>query len=615
MPWLSRAEPNGKVRTLSDFVAPLPSLSSLPREVSEQEPPGHEVRHAERTLSDFMAPLPDLPSLPREEVPRKEVPEQDVWHECEDAPRSRSREPATSQGHQPATASTAGRPSSRSPAWIAALTSPPAAGRPSSRSVASRQSNVRAEQTTSVPVVAVTAPGDGSGKASQLGSGFRAQGSGRAPASPRDFVRCWGGAENSPPASSPARRRPSLEGFRPETMVDVDGLRQSLSASMSSIEKLPPHRQDLDTEAFRDMSRALTRAASNFRHVTAETILGSLEPKGVVLDFVIRLHMSKRQYRRQTSASIAQLLESDSWLYALLSDAGLLAKMPEDLREIIPKRQPAAPALVQTPPSSVSPTRAAAVAADAEELSEMRRRRATRRPERGSRELLSAARAQIEALGFSAEGEQDEVTLAFQTFGRAVRQSFAESSEADNGLKYLERFEPKAKVLDFLTDVSEKRRPYRARAGDLLTRLAALPSWKEAGARLPSSKDTQDDDEAEKEKTKDMEEPEAAVAASQSEPVAASEPEEERPPSRAKEDAMSRLEELARPLAPWYLRLCFGIFGVIGALRKCRCLVPRSLQQQAEPLLDAALGEVSAKLPSASEKSEAEVVQPSASVH
>jgi len=415
-------------------------------------------------------------------------------------------------------------------------------------------------------------------------------------------------------------------------MVDVDGLRQSLSASISSIEKLPPHRQDLDTEAFRDMSRALTRAASNFRHVTAETIIGSLEPKGVVLDFVIRLHMSKRQYRRQTSASIAQLLESDSWLYALLSDAGLLAKMPEDLREIIPKRQPAAPALVQTPPSSVSPTRAAAVAADAEELSEMRRRRATRRPERGSRELLSAARAQIEALGFSAEGEQDEVTLAFQTFGRAVRQSFAESSEADNGLKYLERFEPKAKVLDFLTDVSEKRRPYRARAGDLLTRLAALPSWKEAGARLPSSKaaevqglsskdaatsaeDTQDDDEAEKEKTKDMEEPEAAVAASQSEPVAASEPEEERPPSRAKEDAMSRLEELARPLAPWYLRLCFGIFGVIGALRKCRCLVPRSLQQQAEPLLDAALAEVSAKLPSASEKSEAEVVQPSASVH
>eukprot|EP00930_Biecheleria_cincta_P058876 TRINITY_DN44670_c0_g1_i1.p1 TRINITY_DN44670_c0_g1~~TRINITY_DN44670_c0_g1_i1.p1 ORF type:complete len:557 (-),score=89.77 TRINITY_DN44670_c0_g1_i1:19-1656(-) len=419
----------------------------------------------------------------------------------------------------------------------------------------------------------------------------------RRPMTPSGFVKCWGGEKlMSSPASASSSRQPSPL-VRQRSEETIDEVVKTLAESMRDIQTLPAHACETDVDVFRIFHRALTHAATIFREVSPDRVLASLEPKGITLHFVVDLHMRKRMYRRQTAAALAVLLQSDAWLRAVLQDASLRAKMPEDLSASVPRRslgRALAPPLPrsprtpprfapETPPQSESPTRAAAVEADSRARAERRNRRATRPADEPISKLLIDSAAQMEALGWSAvAGDADEVVVAFNTFGRAVRYLKTTSrSEGEAAAAWLDAFEPKMNTLVFVAEIAERRRHYRALAAQVLRRLCELESWRLAAAALPEVQ-------------------RCFSEAAQQSPAASSEDLSEQPGAaeaeaasaacpKSYEDLADELDAAIRPIAPWYLRLFFGILGVIGTLRKCRCLVPRALQQQAEPLLDKVL--------------------------
>lgn len=396
------------------------------------------------------------------------------------------------------------------------------------------------------------------------------------------------------PASSSSSRT-STPLVRTRSSENLDDLAKALAQSMKDIAGLPPNACETELDIFRTFHRALTHAGMIFREVPPDSVLAGLEPKGITLHFVVDLHMRKRLYRRQTAAALAVLLQSDAWLLAVLQDPSLRAKMPEDLSASVPRRSLTAPPAPPsprtppgtapgTPPQSLSPTRGAAVDADARDRAERRNRRATRQADQPIAKLLVDSAAQMEALGFSANGgDADEVVVAFNTFGRAVRLLRTTSqSEAQAAAAWLHDFEPKTSTLSFVADLAERRRHYRALAAQVLRRLCELESWRAASAALP--KVQQYLSEAAQQVQQSLDE-----AAWQSPAASSDSLEQLEPCPKSYEELAHELDAAIRPMAPWYLRLFFGILGVIGTLRKCRCLVPRALQQQAEPLLDKVL--------------------------
>merc|ERR1719440_2447455 len=81
----------------------------------------------------------------------------------------------------------------------------------------------------------------------------------------------------------------------------------------------------------------------------------------------------------------------------------------------------------------------------------------------------------MEALNYSAASSDDAVA-AFEVFRRAVVQVVQSKTQEDD--KVLEQLEPKPLILQFLVDIYECMRKYRARVASVLIRLLAFDSWR-----------------------------------------------------------------------------------------------------------------------------------------
>eukprot|EP00435_Cladocopium_sp_Y103_P000954 s5089_g1.t1 len=335
-----------------------------------------------------------------------------------------------------------------------------------------------------------------SGSASPVGSGpsqlvrsWDCTSGYRTPDRPRGFIRCF---ERKDPTEQVIKRRQStssIDKLSHEALlaparelrrmslappVDAEKAQKELEETKNLLEKCMSDLADQKMydqmlEKFRPFLTALSRAEQLLRREQPETLLGFLEPKGRILTFLLELHQQKRQYRRQTHCSLNVLLQCDSWLEVYHRE-GLLARTPQELsssRNGFPMAQLllALPMLqrrrvskipepevlkvvaevVAEAPLVISPTRRAAVEADAKVMREKRLRRATRRPEESLDDLLIRSRDQAEALDYAAGGDSDEVQVAFETFHRAVRQAF-EKKAAAKGRLSLEGFEPKPQL-------------------------------------------------------------------------------------------------------------------------------------------------------------------------
>eukprot|EP00438_Fugacium_kawagutii_P022718 Skav216424 [mRNA] locus=scaffold3139:236299:240250:- [translate_table: standard] len=150
------------------------------------------------------------------------------------------------------------------------------------------------------------------------------------------------------------------------------------------------------------------------------------------------------------------------------------------LRPVPKIPEPEAVETVEAPSPTLvtSPTRRAAVEADAKVIREKRLRRATRRPEESLDDLLIRSKDQAEALDYAAGGDPDEVQVAFETFHRAVRQAF-EKKAAAKGRLSLDGFEPKQQMAAFMVDIGVKRKAWRSRVFYVLTKLLELETWQE----------------------------------------------------------------------------------------------------------------------------------------
>merc|ERR1712039_1086537 len=92
-------------------------------------------------------------------------------------------------------------------------------------------------------------------------------------------------------------------------------------------------------------------------------------------------------------------------------------------------------------------------------------------------ELLRRAHSEMEALAFSASGN-DETIDAFESFRRAVTRT------VDNGIseawEALEQMNSKSEILEFLANLSLQRRLYKARVSSVVRRLELLENWRNA---------------------------------------------------------------------------------------------------------------------------------------
>mmetsp|Transcript_22669 Transcript_22669/g.37050 ORF Transcript_22669/g.37050 Transcript_22669/m.37050 type:complete len:501 (+) Transcript_22669:70-1572(+) len=359
--------------------------------------------------------------------------------------------------------------------------------------------------TTGRAMVSGSASPVGSGP-SQLVTSWDCTSGYRTPDRPRGFIRCF---ERKEPEQVVKRRQStsSIDKLSHEALlaparelrrmslappVDAEKAQKELEETKNLLEKCMADLADQKMydqmlEKFRPFLTALSRAEQLLRREKPETLLGFLEPKGRILTFLLELHQQKRQYRRQTHCSLNVLLQCDSWL-DVYHHEGLLARTPQELLRALPMLQcrrlkipePEVLKVVAEAPSPpmVSPTRRAAVEADAKVMREKRLRRVTRRPEESLEDLLIKSRDQAEALDYAAGGDSDEVQVAFETFHRAVRQAF-EKKAAAKGRLSLEGFEPKPPMAAFLVDVGVKRKAWKSRVFYVLTKLLELEAWQE----------------------------------------------------------------------------------------------------------------------------------------
>ncbi|CAL1143598.1 unnamed protein product [Cladocopium goreaui] len=414
--------------------------------------------------------------------------------------------------------------------------------------------------TTGRAMVSGSASPVGSGP-SQLVTSWDCTSGYRTPDRPRGFIRCF---ERKEPEQVVKRRQStsSIDKLSHEALlaparelrrmslappVDAEKAQKELEETKNLLEKCMSDLADQKMydqmlEKFRPFLTALSRAEQLLRREQPETLLGFLEPK----ELLLALPMLQR--RR-------------------------VSKIPEpDLLKVVE-----APS-----PPVISPTRRAAVEADAKVMREKRLRRATRRPEESLEDLLIKSRDQAEALDYAAGGDSDEVQVAFETFHRAVRQAF-EKKAAAKGRLSLEGFEPKPQMAAFLVDVGVKRKAWRSRVFYVLTKLLELKAWQEhlQGSEVQWFLDAQSPGQS------PIEVLSPSVGSphhSEPEPEQSAQQLQVKPTAGMAGLSPTQVEE-SEQKAPWYVKVCFSLLGVDRTLRFCKCLVPRDIHQLAGLLL------------------------------
>jgi len=232
-------------------------------------------------------------------------------------------------------------------------------------------------------------------------------------------------------------------------------LQKSLGQSIERIVNLRGRVDEAHINAFNGFMRGVTHASSGQLN-TPEQLLSALEPKGPVLHFLVELYSAKRIHRRRIAACLTVLLPVRSWLEALRSDRELCKGLPEDLSDILSENANTVEA-VEAPGVHVLPY-----------SGQVQESKATI--------LLQEAVSEIEALDFSAV-DGDAAVCSFEKFRRAVTWIVQSTSKGSACL--LDSLEPKARLLEFLVDVYDRRKKYRARVASALTRLLDFKSWRD----------------------------------------------------------------------------------------------------------------------------------------
>jgi len=289
-------------------------------------------------------------------------------------------------------------------------------------------------------------------------------------------------------------------------------------------------------KAFGNFRRGVMHATSSGCLAVAHELLGSVEPKDVVLKALALLFSRKRMYQKQVADVWQILLQADGWVQEFRASAELSEAVPEGLRGCldealarpVPAKAPVGagaesstdatdsassqlpsedsvatqaetPDAAATDPEPAEPApavptdaevRAAVDAAHAE--AKKRSAQARRRslldyadPDGtvGASRLLTEGREQIAALGFKAT-DTDGAIGAFETFRRAVAKAVRSPSKEDDEL--LERLEPKGPVLEFLLDLATRKRQYGQRIAATLTQLLDFEGWRSAAQGDPA---------------------------------------------------------------------------------------------------------------------------------
>ncbi|CAJ1363827.1 unnamed protein product [Effrenium voratum] len=164
----------------------------------------------------------------------------------------------------------------------------------------------------------------------------------RTPSTASGFVRCWGGSERNSPrrpsySMSPEERRLSVEGLDEQSRKQVEETKRNLESCIADMALQPI--SDLRLEKFRPLVTSLTRMERHFRRESPEALIGHLEPKVTVLNFILELHRAKRTYRRQTGSCLNVLLQSRSWFDTFCAH-NFHRKAPEDLLNLPALRKP-----------------------------------------------------------------------------------------------------------------------------------------------------------------------------------------------------------------------------------------------------------------------------------
>jgi len=311
--------------------------------------------------------------------------------------------------------------------------------------------------------------------------------------------------------------------------------RALLVQSVADITLLSPSQigSDAATAAFISLRKGVNQASS--AHSGHPEVLLDLEPKAVVLRFLVDFYGQRRIFRKQIVAVVDELLHVDSWRRALGSDSELCSQLPDDLARLLSSRQSRGPEFVslsrespsvsharsnasrgsarpvapeassapliplQTPMAS-SPFEKTPARPSDQQQNGLRRQRLSKAcflPIRVAApsvsgnvilsksdlndifKLLEHGRIQIEKLDYSA-ADADPAISAFETFRRAVQQAMNTTTASKQDLNLLEKLEAKGKILDFLVDMYERHQKYRSRVTGTISRLLNFDSWNHA---------------------------------------------------------------------------------------------------------------------------------------
>jgi len=431
----------------------------------------------------------------------------------------------------------------------------------------------------------------------------------------QSFIRMWPEQPSaqamhgsSTAASSAGPAQPTAS---PRLEMPHVGVRTLLAESAELIAQLAPGwEEEAAVAAFKALQRAVSRAVGSgsreallqvdrAAEAELEEILEDLGPKERIMRFVVTFHQRKKMYRRQTASVFSALLQVDAWLWALLDNVALCSSLPLDLQQCVPSRTPVKPTEQsrQRSERTVAIADAVFAARDVQQV-----RPGMQRPSKVLEELARS----LQRLKFSAVEDRDEAACAFEELCAALKQALLARSE-DMSSVGLEDFEPKGATLKFLASFYKHRRKYRSRVARALSQLLGFEGWQQASeadpelhrhceeiivgqlSQSPASSTVATPSPAVTPKPEPGKVPVPPLPQVQAFPSIGQKASGTRSVQQERLAAAAGAAEVAlkdvQRDAPWYLRMFFPIFGVVGTLRKCRCLVPRALQQRAEPLL------------------------------
>jgi len=267
-----------------------------------------------------------------------------------------------------------------------------------------------------------------------------------------------------------------------------DEIRSALEDAVLQIAHVPLSSPEVGADAFNDFRRAVQHASSGKESHPGE-LLGDLEPKTAVLNFLCVLHEKKRVYRKHIVAVAAVLLQDPTWLAALKGDAALCSSLPHELQALLGEdgiglQTSKAPPLLQDVPDTpqhvahdVAQDAVQAIAKTAEGNVVEADKMQAPPPSTAHLEMLMKAQSKMEALDYSADVGDDAID-AFEQFRKAVVQVASSKSEEERGA--LGQLEPKDRLLQFLVDFYARQRKYRLRITSILVPLLYFEEWLEA---------------------------------------------------------------------------------------------------------------------------------------